>query len=414
MHPIKKQICRAVQLCFRAALPILPYKDPKVLEKTGEIIPILKGEGVDSVLLITDGFLRGAGMTGELEQKLRSNDIRCCVYDGVCPNPTVDNVEEALEEYIRGGCKAMIAFGGGSVIDCAKAVGARAVYPRRSIAQLKGLLRVWRKTPTLFAVPTAAGSGSEAALASLITDSEKKRKYVMYNFTMIPEYAVLDAAVTYSLPADLTATIGMDALTHAVEAYIGGTTTKQTRTYCREAVKLIFENIETAYSYGTHETARRNMLYASHIAGIAFSKSYVGYVHTIAHSLGGQYNTPHGLANAVLLPHVLEGYGEAVYEKLHELGIAAGVARAIDSHEQGAKKFIFAIRRLSRRMNIPLTLPEIRAEDIPMLARHAAAEANPLYPVPVLMDAKELERFYYMVMGSIEKGTDHEKTNRAA
>lgn len=412
MHFIKKLICRAVQLGFRAALPILPYKDPKVLERTEEIIPVLKEQGVDSVLLVTDAYLRG--MTESLQQRLWSNDIRCYVYDGVCPNPTVDNVEGALAEYIRGGCKAMIAFGGGSVIDCAKAVGARAVYPRRNVEQLKGLLRVWKKTPLLFAVPTTAGSGSEAALASLISDPEQKRKYVMYNFTMIPDYAVPDPAVTYSLPADLTATIGMDALTHAVEAYIGGTTTKQTRTYCREAVKLIFENMETAYTYGTHETARRNMLYASHIAGIAFSKSYVGYVHTIAHSLGGQYNTPHGLANAVLLPHVLEAYGEAVYEKLHELGIAAGVARAIDSHELGAKKFIFAIRRLSRRMNIPLTLPEIQAEDIPMLARHAAAEANPLYPVPVLMDAQELERFYYMVMGTVEKGAEHEEANRAA
>lgn len=414
MHPVKKLICRGVQLGFRAALPILPYRDPKVLDKTGEIIPVLKQQGIDSVLLVTDGFLRETGMTKDLEQRLWNNDIRCYVYDGVCPNPTVENVEGALEEYIRGGCGALIAFGGGSVIDCAKAVGARAVYPRRSVAQLKGLLRVLRKTPTLFAIPTTAGSGSEAALASLITDPVEKRKYVMYNFTMIPDYAVLDAEVTYSLPADLTATIGMDALTHAVEAYIGGTTTKQTRTYCREAVKLIFENIETAYTYGTHETARKNMLYASHIAGIAFSKSYVGYIHTIAHSLGGQYNTPHGLANAVIMPHVLEAYGETVYEKLHELGIAAGVSRAIDSHELGAKKFIFAIRRLSRRMNIPLTLPEIRAEDIPMLARHAAAEANPLYPVPVLMDAKELERFYYMVMGTVEKGTDYEKANRAA
>lgn len=414
MHPVKKLICRAVQLGFRAALPILPYKDPKVLEKTEEIIPVLKEKGMDSVLLVTDGFLRGTGMTKALEQRLWDNDIRCYVYDGVCPNPTVSNVEEALEEYIRGGCKALIAFGGGSVIDCAKAVGARAVYPRRSVEQLKGLLRVWKKTPTLFAVPTTAGSGSEAALASLITDPAKKRKYVMYNFTMIPDYAVLDAEVTYSLPADLTATIGMDALTHAVEAYLGGTTTKQTRTYCCEAVKLIFENIETAYSYGTHETARRNMLYASHIAGIVFSKSYVGYIHTIAHSLGGQYNTAHGLANAVIMPHVLEAYGEAVYEKLHRLGIAAGVARAIDSHELGAKKFIWAIRRISRRMNIPMTIPEIREEDIPMLARHAAAEANPLYPVPVLMDAKELEQFYYMIMGTIEKEADYEEANRAA
>ena len=403
MHFLKKVFCRAVQLGFRKALPILPYKDPVVLDGMEDIIPILKERGIDSVLIVTDDFLRSSGMTRTLERRLWGSDIRCYVYDRVCPNPTVENVEEALAEYIRGGCRGMIAFGGGSVIDCAKAVGARAVYPRRSIKQLKGLLRVWRKTPLLFAVPTTAGSGSEAALASLITDHKEKRKYVMYNFTMIPDYAVLEPSVTYSLPGDLTATIGMDALAHAVEAYIGGTTTKQTRTYAREAVKLIFENLEIACTYGTHETARRNMLYASHIAGIAFSKSYVGYIHTIAHSLGGQYNTPHGLANAVIMPHVLEAYGEAVHEKLHELGIAAGVARAIDSHALGAKKFIAAIRCLGKRTGIPTTLPEIRAEDIPMLARHAAAEANPLYPVPVLMDAKELEKFYRLIMGKTER-----------
>ncbi len=415
MRLFQKMVCRAVQYGFRKAMPILPYKDPKVLDGVRDMIPILKERGIDSVLLVTDQFLRSSGMTRDIEGRLWKNHIRCYVYDGVCPNPTVENVEEAVAEYIRGGCQGLIAFGGGSVIDCAKAVGARAVYPRRSIRQLKGLLRVWRKTPLLFAVPTTAGSGSEAALASLITDPVQKRKYVMYNFTMIPDYAVLDPTVTYSLPADLTATIGMDALAHAVEAYIGGTTTKQTRTYAREAVKLIFENIETAYTYGAHETARRNMLYASHIAGIAFSKSYVGYIHTIAHSLGGQYNTPHGLANAVIMPHVLEAYGEAVHEKLHELAIAAGVSRAIDSHELGARKFIAAIRRLCRRMDIPMTLPEIKKEDIPMLARHAAAEANPLYPVPVLMDARELERFYWMIMGGPQREeTSYEKTKQAA
>lgn len=415
MHLIKKVFCRAVQLGFRKAMPILPYKDPEILEDVQQIIPILKQKKIDSVLLVTDEYIRSSGMTLDLEMQLWRHDIRCYVYDKVCPNPTVDNVEEALAEYIRGGCGAQIAFGGGSVIDCAKAVGARAVYPKRSISQLKGLLKVWRKTSTLFAVPTTAGSGSEAALASLITDLAQKRKYVMYNFTMIPEYAVLDPAVTYSLPQHLTATIGMDALAHAVEAYIGQTTTKQTRTYAREAVKLIFENLETAYHYGSHETARRNMLYASHIAGIAFSKSYVGYIHTIAHSLGGQYNTPHGLANAVIMPHVLAGYGEAVYEKLHELGIAAGVARGVDSHEVGAKKFICAVYSLCRRLNIPTTLPEIRAEDIPMLARHAAAEANPLYPVPVLMDAKELEKFYVQIMGAgKEDGNEEAQMARAA
>ena len=162
-------------------------------------------------------------------------------------------------------------------------------------------------------------------------------------------------------------------------------------------MRLVFENVETAYSQSRNYEARKNMLQAAHIAGIAFSKSYVGYIHAVAHTLGGQYNTPHGLANAVLMPIVLEAYGSSVHRKLHRLAIAAGVAGEHDSHQVAAKKFIAAIRTLNYNMHIPETLPGIRKADIPAMAKHAAQEANPLYPVPVLMDAGQLEQFYYRV-----------------
>ncbi|MDE7170673.1 MAG: iron-containing alcohol dehydrogenase, partial [Oscillospiraceae bacterium] len=201
-------------------------------------------------------------------------------------------------------------------------------------------------------------------------------------------------AVTRTLPPAVTATTGMDALTHAVEAYIGGSTTKETRRLARETVRLVFENLETAYRNGGDLTARKHMLHAAHIAGIAFSKSYVGYVHAVAHSLGGQYNTPHGLANAVLLPIGLELYGPCVYRKLWELGRSAGIVDEITPEQEGAAAFIAAIRELNGRLGIPAKLPEIRREDVPAMAAHAAREANPLYPVPRLMDAAELELFY--------------------
>ena len=313
------------------------------------------------------------------------------------PNPTVQNVEEARTLYIRENCEALIAFGGGSSMGCAKAVGARIAYPKKTLQKMKGLLRVLRRIPPLVAIPTTAGTGSEVTVTAVITDSERQHKYTMNNFTMIPSYAVLDPAVTFTLPPSLTATTGMDALTHAVEAYIGGSTTKETRTLALEAVRLIFANIETAYKDGNDYTARKNMLHAAYIAGIAFSQSYVGYIHAVAHSLGGQYNIPHGLANAVLMPIVLEDYGAAVYKKLHALGVAAGVAAETDSEKIGAEKFIAAIRALNRNMGIPETLTGIRKADIPVMAKHAAKEANPLYPVPVLMNAKELETFYHKV-----------------
>ena len=376
------------------AMPILPYREPEKFHTIYDLLPLLKEKHITSVLLVTDKQLRAAGVTKHLEQMLEKQRIRCAVYDNTRPNPTVYNVEEARKLYLQEKCQCLIAFGGGSSMDCAKAVGARIAFPRRSLNQMKGLLRVWKKLPPLIAIPTTAGTGSEVTVTAVITDTEKNYKYTMNNFTMIPHYTVLDPEVTFSLPPSLTSTTGMDALTHAVEAYIGGSTTRETRGLAVKAVKLVFENIETAYENGHDYAARKNMLRAAHIAGIAFSQSYVGYIHAVAHSLGGQYNVPHGLANAVLMPIVLEDYGPCVYRKLHRLGVAAGVAYVEDSQEEGAKKFIAAIRELNRKMGIPETLKGIRKEDIPAMAKHADKEANPLYPVPRLMNAKELEHFY--------------------
>lgn len=323
--------------------------------------------------------------------------MRYAVYDKTQPNPTVANVEEALKMYHKNGCDALIAIGGGSSMDCAKAVGARVAYPKRSVNKMGGILRVLRKLPTLIAIPTTAGTGSEVTLAAIITDSESKHKYALMSFPLIPHYAVLDAALTYTLPPHLTATTGMDALTHAVEAYIGHSTTKVTRRLALEATSLVFENIEKAYSDGHDHKARENMLHAAYKAGVAFSKSYVGYIHAIAHSLGGRYGTPHGLANAVIMPYVLEGYGKSAYKKLHRLGIAAGVCTEQDSHKDGAEKFIAAVKKLNADMGIPEKIKGVRKEDIPTMAKHAEKEANPLYPVPKLMTKRELEAFYYEI-----------------
>lgn len=392
-----KAFCRVFQTAFHLALPILPYREPKRFKHIGDIEELLRSKKIKSVLLITDKGLRGAGVTKALEVLLKEKGINCIVYDNTCANPTVHNVEEAKALYVKNNCECLIAFGGGSSMDCAKAVGACVVYPKKTLNQLKGLLRVWRKLPPLIAIPTTAGTGSEVTVTAVITDSEKKHKYTMNNFTMIPTYAILDPEVTYTLPPHLTATTGMDALTHAVEAYIGSSTSSQTRALSLQAVKLIFANIEIAYKDGTNRVARENMLRAAYKAGVAFSKSYVGYIHAVAHSLGGQYNIPHGLANSILMPIVLEEYGACVYKKLHELGMAAGVTTEKDSHKVGAEKFIRAIRELNHRMNIPETLSGIKKEDIRKMAKHAAKEANPLYPVPKLMSAKELEQFYYKV-----------------
>lgn len=399
MNPIKAIYCRSVQAVLRAALPVLPYREPQVFHSCGELSTVFQKENIRRVLIVTDAGIVRSGIAAQLEAVLDEDDISYAVYDQTRPNPTVVNVEQALSLYRRYRCQALIAIGGGSSMDCAKAVGARLARPGTPLGKLKGTLRILRPLPTLIAIPTTAGTGSETTLAAVITDTQAQHKYVMNDFVLIPKYAVLDARLTLSLPPHLTATTGMDALTHAVEAYIGRSTTRQTRQEALEATRLVFANVERAYRSGKDYEARSNMLTAAYRAGIAFSRSYVGYVHAVAHSLGGHYNIPHGLANAVLLPYVLESYGSCIHRKLHDLAVAAGVASPQEKDAGAAAKFIRAIRQLNARMGIPETLEGIRPEDIPVMAAHAEKEANPLYPVPRLMTREELTFFYEQVAG---------------
>ena len=343
------------------------------------------------------------GLTKRLEKVLSENNIKYTIYDKTVANPTTKNVAEAMDLFLSNNCNAIIGFGGGSSMDCAKAVGAKIAKPKQSLAKMKGILKVHKRIPLLIAVPTTAGTGSETTLAAVITDAETRHKYAINDFPLIPRYAILDPKVTLSLPPFITATTGMDALTHAVEAYIGNSTTYGTRMDALKAVELIFENIDTVYTDGKNEEARKKMLHASFYAGCAFTKSYVGYVHAVAHSLGGEYNVPHGLANAVILPLVLEAYGSTIYKKLHKLAIAVGLADKNTPHETAAKAFILAVKEMKKRFEIGDTIESIREEDIPKLAHYADKEANPLYPVPVLMDAKELETFYYQLMQQSEQ-----------
>ena len=300
--------------------------------------------------------------------------------------------------YLENGCQALIGFGGGSSIDCAKAVGARIARPNKPIPKMRGILKVLLPIPFLIAVPTTAGTGSETTLATVITDDKNAHKFPINDFPLIPRVAVLDPEMTRSLPKNMTSTTGMDALTHAIEAYIGRSTTRQTRADALEAARLIAENLEKAYGDGSDMTARANMLRAAFLAGGAFSKSYVGYCHAVAHSLGGQYHIPHGLANAVLLPYVLEAYGSAINRKAKDIAMAMHIADAATPEEAAPSLLIAEIRRMNRDMGIPEKLSGIRPADIPKLAAYADKEANPLYPVPVLMDRQELQKFYFDVM----------------
>ena len=229
MNPIKKIYCRVFQKAFRIAIPLLPYRKPEILNGLDELPQLFASKKIRSVLLVTDKGIRSRGLTSHLEKLLADNGIQTAVYDGTVANPTTDNVEEARTLYLASHAQAIIGFGGGSSIDAAKAVGARIAYPRKPLSRMEGILKVLRRIPLLVAVPTTAGTGSETTLASVIVDSRTRHKYPINSFPLIPRYAVLDPEVTRTLPPSLTASTGLDALTHAIEAYIGGSTTKETR-----------------------------------------------------------------------------------------------------------------------------------------------------------------------------------------
>lgn len=398
MNIFKKIYCRSFQTVFKIALPFLPYRKPKIIGALTGIPEILDKKKKTCPIIITDPGIAKLGILNMLTDAFDKADVKYCVYDKTVANPTTDTVEEALAIYKENNCDCIIGFGGGSSMDCAKAVGVRVARPNTHLSKLGGILKVHAKLPLLIAIPTTAGTGSETTLAAVIVDAKTRHKYAINDFPLIPRYAVLDPKVTLTLPASITATTGMDALTHAVEAYIGNSTTPGTRKDAIMATELIFANLDTAFNDGTNVTARKNMLKAAYYAGCTFTKSYVGYVHAIAHSLGGEYNVPHGLANAVILPMVLESYGKSIYKKLHTLAIAAKVADSDMTDEEAAKAFIQAVKDMKVRFNIGDTIPQIKEEDIPKMASYADKEANPLYPVPVLMDKKELEKFYYALM----------------
>lgn len=401
MNVFKKTWCRFYQTIMRLGMAFMPWRKPLLLQGEGSFasaVDFLAQHGVTRPLVVCDkAALERHALDGFFQKA--EGVLQYSVFDGVLPNPTVKQVEEGLKIYLENDCNGILAFGGGSAMDCAKAVGARVVRPEKSVNQLKGLLKVRKKLPPFFAVPTTAGTGSECTVAAVITDGDTKDKYAVNDFSLIPHYAILDPTLTVGLPPMLTATTGMDALTHAVEAYVGRSNTRTTKRQAEEAVRLVFDNLEEATFNGKNLCARINMQKAAYLAGLAFTRAYVGYVHALAHALGGKYGIAHGFANAVLLPVVLEKYGKSAHKKLAKLARLTSVVNQTDSDQLAARKFVEHIYLLNQKLGIGQNFAgQIKAEDIPALAKHAQKEANPLYPVPQLWDEKDFAEVYEKVM----------------
>jgi alcohol dehydrogenase class IV len=389
--------CRVFQAAFKLVANFLPWRQPQIFTTTAAMVDMLRERHAKRGLVVTDKVIASLGLADTLLSQLTDAGIAYTVYDKTSPNPTIANIEEALAQYKAEQCEFIVAVGGGSPIDCAKGVAVRVARPKKSIPQLRGQIKVRRKLPLLIAIPTTAGTGSETTVAAVITDSETHEKYAINDPVLIPRYAVHDPTLTAGLPPLTTATTGIDALVHAVEAYIGGSNTRETRRNAEEAVRLIFANLVQATENGSDLTARANMQRAAFLAGAAFTRAYVGNIHAVAHTLGGMYGTPHGLANAVILPYVLRRYGHKIDRRLAELARAAGI-KTDGTEVQRADAFRAAVLELNRRLNIPTAITALRREDIPLLAGRALKEANPLYPVPVIFNRADMENIYRAIL----------------
>lgn len=401
-----KAAYRAVQWVMCRTTNIMSHEPELICEKGAlmKIPQMLKSSGSERVLVTTtSGFIR-RGTLEPFFEMLEEEGIKFRVFSDIKPDPTIKCVSEVTTQYVLGDCQAIVAIGGGSVIDCSKAAAARAICPGKSVRDMKGIMKVRKKLPDFYAVPTTAGTGSEATAAAVVTDIQNGRdyKYSINDTCLIPRYAVLDPQLSVGLPPSNTAATGMDALTHAVEAYTNRFPSKLVREKALHAVKLIYENLPKAYENGNDIGARENMLYASYEAGVAFTNNFVGYVHAIAHGIGGLYGMAHGQANAIILPYVLEQYGKSAEKALAELkkasdGVEPGAASDC-TDAQLAASFIESIRRMNESFGIPDKIEELKEEDFDELIDRAISEANYTYPVPDIWDRNDFRKLLRKLM----------------
>lgn len=387
--------CRTFQAVLKVGNYFMGYRMPTYLEGPGKIRELgafLKEKNINDVLVVTGTGMVRRGQVQPLLDGFESAGIRYTLQAFDHPDPSSDDVELGFKTYKENGCKALVALGGGSRIDCAKGIAAKAVHPKKKVSQLQGLLKVHWPIPPFVAIPTTAGAGSETTVAAVITDSATHRKAAINDPFLIPKYAVLDPELTVGLPPYTTATTGMDALAHAVEAYTNHTyNTKLENRLAKEAVKLIHDNILVAFEDGTNLEARQNMQRGAFYAGRAFTRGCVGYVHAVGHTLGGLYGVAHGLAMAVLLPHVMREFGASAHKRLAELADVCGIGG--ENEAEKANAFICWIEETNKKMGLPDSFDVIREEDIDQMIAWASKEANPLYPVPVVWSKKDFRRF---------------------
>ena len=383
------------QFILKWASKILPFRTPELFTGPGSSLQLcehIAKTGVKNLLIVTDAMLVKIGLLKAMQERLQQLGVSCVVYDGVLPNPTIEQIETGLAMLKKEGCKAILAIGGGSSIDAAKVIAARARNPY-PITWMAGLMRILIPPMKLYAVPTTAGTGSEVTIAAVVSDPSTTRKFAIMDTALVPVAAALDGALMTGLPPAITAATGMDALTHAVEAYISRNCTDHTDQQALDAVKLIMQNLAEAVKNGGNVTARQNMAQASFKAGVAFTIAGVGYVHAIAHNFGAYYHVPHGLANAIVLPRVLDFSKPDCTPRLAKLAEVSGLRKGGETEAQLADMFIAKVRAMNAEFGIPTQVDKLKESDIPEIVGKAQSEAFWFYAVPRYMDVPEFENF---------------------
>lgn len=399
MKFLQKFAVRSFNYLLAFAQFFLYWPEPKVLTKYEELINVLRKNKINKILLVSDPNVAKFGLLNSCKVALKEANIGFVEFLDVTPNPTFSNVYNGKKVYLDNSCQALIAIGGGSVMDCAKVIGVL-VKNKGEIEKFKGLFKVPHKIPLMIAFPTTSGTGSETTVAAVVRNEKNGAKFPIESMKLVPKYAFLDKELLRNLPPLVFATTGMDALTHAIEAYLNIDTTTKTRRYALQACKIVKESLLLGYKDKNDLVAKSEMLHASFLAGKAFTRSMVGNVHAIAHALGGKYNLPHGYLNAVILPKILDIYkykGKGI-KKMAKIAIYIGVGKTSSSDITNSNALIKWIEDLNKQFELPTYIKEIKKEDVYNLAYASYKEAVPLYPCPVLFSEQEFKEIYISLM----------------
>ncbi|WP_229527665.1 iron-containing alcohol dehydrogenase [Planctobacterium marinum] len=399
---VRVLLYKFVMVMLKLVTVFIPAPKPTIYSGAGSSLKLcesLNYMGVNRLLIVTDEMLVKLGLLEPIEQRLKALNIEFVVFDKVVPDPGYQIVEAGVDLGVTHKCDAVLGFGGGSSLDAAKIIAARLTNPV-PIKKLVGVLKVKVAPVPIFTIPTTAGTGSETTIAAVVSDPDTNQKTPVIDPKLVPVAAALDPVLMTGLPPQITAATGMDALTHAVESYISRHAAPDTDVYALSAVKMIMKYLPVAYKDGNNLEAREAMALASFYAGAAFTKANLGYVHAIAHQFGAFYHTPHGLANAIVLPKVLDYSLPAATERLAQLAVATGLGDHSEAEPVLAQKFVDSVKALNQQIGIPSTLDKLKQEDIPAIAKGALKEAHYLYPVPRYMNNKQCQAMVSAMLAS--------------